>query len=664
MSHGIADVKWHSLNGLSDYFVSAMANVDFHENYPEAHTAADAGAEFTLRHSNRLSYINETWQVPVKDLVEIYRRLYATKPYFGRRVPLQSHIQYCMTAAFAASKVDIEFGQFMFGYYGSKSPFLTEEMYDYHKGGVEDMSASVSDCYTELIHAFENGATHTWPDSLCSDYFYADATSKSSGCNHPYPASPSLDSTYQHYDPVTGILTITARHKEPTDSQKQDSLLPVVTVVPQHQSKPNRQTPFSLLSSSASNPFIKKCLSLDRQDNFSDMTLTIPMTSSRVGHQIVSGDFNGNQRTDIAISAPYHLDDETHQQTGAVYILNSAANMIPNKHPNTHFAYDIRNLSQTVLQGTVRHGRFGWSMLAIDMNQDGIDDLAVSTPFGDQGGKIDIFFGQAHMGLSQQPMIRIGFPSYQSLSGTVFAAVDINSDGYNDLAVGCPLCSIQGISQVGVVHIFQSFCKLCDVPTFSQPDISVQNPSKSAYDRFGESILLIKDTLLIGAPGYSTETKQRVGRVYAFDAKTQRLKWTMTGTREFQQFGRVLISDNNNDIVAISSPSEGTTFGLKSYWQAGTVRVYDWNQMQPSIEMIVTDIDLERGMMSMIKGRTNAGHLGQSLSVFKDNNGNGIWIGEPMSEQENGRVYRWSFDHRIECINNDQTLLVSEKKCA
>lgn len=137
MSHGMADVKWHSLGGLQDYFIVAMANSDFHGNQQEAHLAADAGAEFTLRHSNSLSYLNETWQVPVKDIIEIYTRLYAIDAYvtLNREVPLESHIQYCMTAAFAASKIDVEFGQLMFGYYGSKSPFLIEQFYDYYKGG-------------------------------------------------------------------------------------------------------------------------------------------------------------------------------------------------------------------------------------------------------------------------------------------------------------------------------------------------------------------------------------------------------------------------------------------------------------------------------------------------------------------------------------------------
>jgi hypothetical protein len=137
MSHGMADVKWHSLSGLPDYFIIAMAKSDFHGDTKASHLAADAGAEFTLRHSSKLSYLNETWQVPVKDIIEIYKRLYANQEQSTKkkRIPLASHIQYCMTAAFAASKIDVEFGQFMWGYYGSKSPFLTEELYDYYRGG-------------------------------------------------------------------------------------------------------------------------------------------------------------------------------------------------------------------------------------------------------------------------------------------------------------------------------------------------------------------------------------------------------------------------------------------------------------------------------------------------------------------------------------------------
>lgn len=139
MAHDVADVRWHSLQGLTGYFIDAMARMDFHGEYSKAHTVADTGAEFTLQHlTPRLaSYINATtWHVPVRDLVNIYAKLYTDfMPSSTPRVPLESHLMYCMTTAFAASRIDYQFGQHLFGYYGHKSPFLVEDLVDYYKGG-------------------------------------------------------------------------------------------------------------------------------------------------------------------------------------------------------------------------------------------------------------------------------------------------------------------------------------------------------------------------------------------------------------------------------------------------------------------------------------------------------------------------------------------------
>lgn len=68
---------------------------------------------------------------------------------------------------------------------------------------------------------------------------------------------------------------------------------------------------------------------------------------------------------------------------------------------------------------------------------------------------------------------------------------------------------------------------------------------------------------------------------------------------------------------------------LQKYWQGGTVRIYNWSILDSN-----TEDDMEHGMMSIIKGRTHAGHLGQSTSIFGSlQEGVGIWIGEPMSER-------------------------------
>jgi hypothetical protein len=42
-----------------------------------------------------------------------------------------------MTAAYAAAQINAEFGQWMFGVYGARSPFLVEELYDYYRGGMD-----------------------------------------------------------------------------------------------------------------------------------------------------------------------------------------------------------------------------------------------------------------------------------------------------------------------------------------------------------------------------------------------------------------------------------------------------------------------------------------------------------------------------------------------
>ena len=137
MSHDVADVRWHSLQGLQSYFIEAMAQMDFDGDYAKAHMAADTGAEFTLQHSSTLDYINASWHVPVQDIINIYTRLYQHRRHHDgeQKIPTSDHLIYCMSSAFAASRIDLEFGRFLFSYYGSKSPFLIEELVDYYKGG-------------------------------------------------------------------------------------------------------------------------------------------------------------------------------------------------------------------------------------------------------------------------------------------------------------------------------------------------------------------------------------------------------------------------------------------------------------------------------------------------------------------------------------------------
>ena len=44
VSHQVADVSWHSL-GIDQGFIRAMANVNFHAVFGNAHDVADAGGD-------------------------------------------------------------------------------------------------------------------------------------------------------------------------------------------------------------------------------------------------------------------------------------------------------------------------------------------------------------------------------------------------------------------------------------------------------------------------------------------------------------------------------------------------------------------------------------------------------------------------------------------
>jgi hypothetical protein len=313
------------------------------------------------------------------------------------------------------------------------------------------MSGSVTDCFSQLIDAFEHGVSHGYPDTLCADYFYTILAPNYTcsrcltvGSAHSIQYQPLPDSVYQDYNAATGVLTITVNKQNQQSSTKdhQESLLPIVDTASLQTSKKTRlQVPFIQKEENKQENLVKKCISLENHD-LSGITLSIPMSSARVGHQVVSGDFNGNGRLDVAISAPYYHPSKL----GAVFILNGANSMIPSE--SAHIQYDIRNISQLVLEGYLPHGRFGWSMAVLDLNQDGIDDLAVSTPF--QGnGRVDVYFGQSNIGLLRQSCIRIHLQSHELL-GTVLSGIDVDHDGYKDLVIGCPLCSVGNQPQASI----------------------------------------------------------------------------------------------------------------------------------------------------------------------------------------------------------------------
>ncbi|KAF7725371.1 Glycosylphosphatidylinositol specific phospholipase D1 [Apophysomyces ossiformis] len=668
MSHDLADVQWHSLRGLQDYFIHAMAHMNFDGNIEQAHMAADTGAEFTLRHFSPLEYMNETWQVPVRDMINIYRQYYEGT---STPIPSENDLKHCMTVGFLASKIDVKLGHVMFGYYGSKSPFLIEQLIDYHKGGLQDMSASVAECFNDMIHGFEYGG---YPNGiLCTTYL--DDKTPGAGPKGPtvYAARDYYRLAQKHnlifyetYDEAKGTLALTVNTSDiDTIEQGAESLLPVTQLF---QPSDTRQQQV-VIQSSNDKVSAKDCRIVSREDqSHAVVTLSLPVSSVAVGYSTTTGDFNGDGQLDLAISAPYLSDhaDSLMQgkgslMTGTVFIVNGT-NARLTRGDRVSIG-DIRRESMLILKGNDPLGRFGWSTATVDFNQDGLDDLAVAAPFADGlAGKIDIFFGhRGSKGLSMKADVEIKLQLGENdVEGFGFhlAGLDVDSDGYTDLVVGCPYCSVRDQRQAGAVHIFKSRPE--PASKINKSDVVLISPHVMGYEHFGSAVEFVSSnkyggTLVVGAPGSEIDGQQQVGRVYGFhlqEKPTPRLTWSLIGKQKFQQFGSVIAagkSGNTKGLIAISSPSEDTHFIFKKFWQAGVVRVYDWNELQTN----EGDLNLETALLKQMNGREIAGHLGASVAFFENEEHSGLWIGEPMADKERGRVYQWSLDNDdVQCIKD------------
>ena len=72
ISHQVADISWHGLEGLADGFLPVLGKLGFHGSYNTAHDFGDVADDMIgIFEWNVTSYATE-WFVPLQDIMEIY----------------------------------------------------------------------------------------------------------------------------------------------------------------------------------------------------------------------------------------------------------------------------------------------------------------------------------------------------------------------------------------------------------------------------------------------------------------------------------------------------------------------------------------------------------------------------------------------------------------
>ncbi|AWP03429.1 putative integrin alpha-5-like [Scophthalmus maximus] len=211
---------------------------------------------------------------------------------------------------------------------------------------------------------------------------------------------------------------------------------------------------------------------------------------SYLGYSVAGGEFSGDEEEDFITGVPKGL-----MLYGLVSILNG------------------RNLTSLLnLTGEQMGSYFGYAVAATDINNDGLDDLVVGAPMfmrrGSNGrleelGKVYVYLQRGPSLLEPSQWHLLG-PQAFSRFGTSLAPLgDLNQDGFNDMAIGCPY---GGDDQQGLVLIYNGHAGgLKDMPTQT---LSGQWASSSFPSNFGFALRGNRDVdqngypdLIVGAFG-------------------------------------------------------------------------------------------------------------------------------------------------------------------
>jgi len=345
-------------------------------------------------------------------------------------------------------------------------------------------------------------------------------------------------------------------------------------------------------------------------------------SGDRFGSVTDTGDFDGDGRMDLLVSAPEESVGSI-ADAGLVHAIYGSGDWSDNEgfYQNTSGWPDVSETGD----------RFGSALTTGDFNNDGFDDMVIGSPYEDLGGSnqlvdagiITVAYGSTS-GLTSPMNIHQYSPGVgtNSESGDLFGAAlasgDINGDGYDDVVVGVPGEGIgwgsRARSNAGAVHIlYGSASGLTGAGSelFHQNTYGVKSKAETG-DAFGEAVTTGDingdgyDDVVVGVPGegigWGSRARSNAGAVHilygsASGASGVGSQWFYQDTPGWP--GRAETNDRFGSSVAVGD-IDGDGAGdlvigvpgekLGSHTEAGQVQIRynpgNWSQTPVSVQTL------------------------------------------------------------------------------
>jgi hypothetical protein len=326
----------------------------------------------------------------------------------------------------------------------SKSPFLAEHYRNYFRGGIADMSAWVVQCWNVLEDWLTNGIIGRFCKNM--DLYWNEAQDglkrRKSRALFSFDASQFVSRAFVYHD--TNQTSHDRKIHDRWDGYSNSTANAKIEFVNYYLFIKDvilavARTLYENLIQSFG---YHEC----RTAKSSDIKLSTNVSFSQLGTSFAYGDFNGDGKKELALSAPYfHNSASPYFESGAVYILKE-----------NHDSGFVEDNYQYYLTVNVSASRFGYSLAVVDLNQDGIDDLAVSAPSHggldlEYTGRVYVYFGNNQTGLNHPPDLVIQpnivqpyhlpgkiWPNQFMFFGELMQGEDIDRDGFKDLIIQSP----------------------------------------------------------------------------------------------------------------------------------------------------------------------------------------------------------------------------------